>query len=146
MLGNTVRWGRICRNLWDSHVWSMCMMVLWRLLCWIHVGEHSVHARLDYWIWSQNCRNTLLWHECSTAECTKWEAVMAGGNELSENSKPLLGLAFDGTTWWNKGLCTRSRTENGFWQDCERMRICGPNLATCYLAILGWKCRKVWAQ
>ena len=34
-------------------------------------GEHSVHARLDYWIWSQNCRNTLLWHECSTSSCTK---------------------------------------------------------------------------
>ena len=23
------------------YVWSMCMMVLWRLLFWIHVGEHS---------------------------------------------------------------------------------------------------------
>ena len=28
---------------------------------------------------------------------------MAGGDKLSENSNPLLGLAFDGTTWWNEG-------------------------------------------
>ena len=27
---------------------------------------------------------------------------MAGGDELRENSNPLLGLAFDGTTWWNE--------------------------------------------
>ena len=62
---------------------------------------YSVHARLDNWIWSQNYRNTLLWHECSTSECTKWDAVMAGGDELGKNSNPLLGLAFDATTWWN---------------------------------------------
>ena len=80
------------------YVWSMCMMVLWRLLCWIHMGEHSVHARSDYWIWSQNCRNTLLWHEQSTSECTKWDTVMVGGDELSENSNPLLALVFDDTT------------------------------------------------
>ena len=43
---------KTCETL---YIWSMCMMVLWRLLCLIHVGEHSVHARLDYWIWSQNC-------------------------------------------------------------------------------------------
>ena len=116
------------------YVWSMCMMVLWRLLCWIHVGEHSVHARLDYWIWSQNCRNTLLWHECSTSECTKWETVMDRADELSENSNPQLGLAFDSTIWWNKDLCTQSRTENGCLEDCARMRTLGLNLATCYLA------------
>ena len=27
---------------------------------------------------------------------------MAGGDELRENSNPLLGLAFDGTTWRNE--------------------------------------------
>ena len=27
---------------------------------------------------------------------------MAGGDELRENSNPLLGLTFDGTTWWNE--------------------------------------------
>ena len=113
---STVRGGgglqvKTCETL---YVWSMCMMVLWKLLCWIHVDEHSVHARLDYWIWPQNCRTALLWYECSTmSECTKWDSVMAGGGKLSEISNPLLGLAFDGTTWWNKDLCTWSRTENG---------------------------------
>ena len=92
---------KTCETL---YVWSMCMMVLWRLLCWIHVGEHSVHAR--------NCRNTRLWHECSASECTKWDAVMAGGDELTENSNPLIGLEFDGTTCWSEDLCTLSRTEN----------------------------------
>ena len=80
-------------------IWSLCMMVLWRLLCWIHVGEYSVHARLDYWIWLQNRRNTLLWQECSTSQCTKWDAIMAGGDELRESlNLLLLGLAFDDTT------------------------------------------------
>ena len=65
---------------------------------------HSVHAR--------NCRNTRLWHECSTSECTKWDAAMAGGDELTENSNPLIGLEFDGTTCWSEDLCTLSRTEN----------------------------------
>ena len=27
---------------------------------------------------------------------------MAGGDELRENSNPLLGLTFDGTTLWNE--------------------------------------------
>ena len=27
---------------------------------------------------------------------------MAGGDEPRENSNPLLGLTFDGTTWWNE--------------------------------------------
>ena len=27
------------------------------------VGRYLVHARLDYWIMSQNCRNKFLWHE-----------------------------------------------------------------------------------
>ena len=89
------------------YVWSMCMMVLWRLLCWIHVDEHSVHARLDYWIWSQNCRNTLLWHECSTSESTKWDAVMADTDELSENSNPLLRYWYFKVAWSNG--CEASR-------------------------------------
>ena len=38
---------------------------------------------------------------------------MAGRDELSENPDQLLGLAFDGTTYWNEDLCNRSRTENG---------------------------------
>ena len=92
-----VKWGEAPLQ-WEGHVktrqtlyvWSMCMMVLPRLLCLIHVGEHSVHARLNYWIWSQKCKNTLLWHECSTSECTKWDDAMAGGDELSENSNQLL--------------------------------------------------------
>ena len=31
--------------------------------CGIHVGKYLVHARLDYWILSQDCRNTLPWHK-----------------------------------------------------------------------------------
>ena len=27
-----------------------------------HVGEYLVHAGLDFWILSQNCRNALPWH------------------------------------------------------------------------------------
>ena len=38
---------------------------------------------------------------------------MADGDELSEISNPLPGLVFDGATWWNEDLCTRSSTENG---------------------------------
>ena len=33
--------------------------------------------------------------------------------DLTGNTNPLQGLKFDGTTWSNKELCTRSRTENG---------------------------------
>ena len=29
----------------------------------IHVGKYLVHARLDYWVLSQDCRNTLPWHK-----------------------------------------------------------------------------------
>ena len=32
---------------------------------------------------------------------------MAGRDKLSDNSSPLLGLPFDGTTWWNGDLCTQ---------------------------------------
>ena len=85
--------------------------------CWIHVGEYWVHARLDYWTWSQNCRNALLWHKSSTSECTNWDAVMAGGDKLSENLKPLLGLPFDGTTWWNKDLCTQKCMLARLWKN-----------------------------
>ena len=53
------------------YVSSVCMIILWRLLCSIHAGEHLVHASLDYWIWSQNCRKTVPYHESSTNECTK---------------------------------------------------------------------------
>ena len=69
-------------------------------------------------------------HDYSTSECTKWEAVLAGGNELSGNLNPLIGLAVDGVTQWNEDLCTWSRTKHGCQQDCERMRILGPTLAT----------------
>ena len=73
-----------------------CMMLVWKLLCWIHVGEYLMPARLDYWVWSQNCRNTLPWYECSTNESIKSGAVIAGRDELSENSNPLLGWTFKG--------------------------------------------------
>ena len=122
-VGKHRKMGRDMKNPVRLSVSLMCKMVLWRLLYWIYVDEHSGHARLDYWIWSQNCRNTILWHEWSTSQCTKWDAVAAGGNELNEYSNPLLGLAFDGITWWNDDLCTGIRNEN--------VRILGPNLATC---------------
>ena len=31
--------------------------------CGIHVSTYLVHARLDCWILSQDCRNTYLWHD-----------------------------------------------------------------------------------
>ena len=31
--------------------------------CGIRVGRSLVHARLDYWIMSQDCRNAFPWHE-----------------------------------------------------------------------------------
>ena len=31
--------------------------------CGIHVGRYLVHARLDNWIMSQDCRNTFPWHK-----------------------------------------------------------------------------------
>ena len=76
MLCKAVRGGG--RGAWKTckalYTWSMWMMILWRrVLCWINVCEHSMHARLEYWIWSQNCRNTLLWYECSTSESTLWK-------------------------------------------------------------------------
>ena len=36
-----------------------------------------------------------------------------GGDEVSENSKPLKELTFEGPTWRNEDLCTQSRAENG---------------------------------
>ena len=107
MRGNAVRGEETCKN----HVRLYVEQPYGK--CWIHVSEYSVNARLDCWIWSQNCRNTLPWHKCSTSECTKWDAVMAGRDELSENPNLLLGLAYDGTIMWNEDFCTRSRTENG---------------------------------
>ena len=50
---------------------------------------------------------------CSTSECTKWDAVVAGGDKVCENSNPLQGLTFDSLTWWNEDLCTQSKTKNG---------------------------------
>ena len=49
------------RDMWDSrktpHEW-WCYQN-----CGMHVGNFLVHARLDYWILSQECRNTLPWHK-----------------------------------------------------------------------------------
>ena len=38
---------------------------------------------------------------------------MASRDELTENSNLLLGLAFAGTIWLNKDLCSRRTTQNG---------------------------------
>ena len=73
-------------------------------------------------------------YSCSTSECTKRDAVMAGGDELCENSNPLQGLTFDDLPCSNDDLCTRGRTENGSRPDCKRIKVLGPNLATCQLA------------
>ena len=68
MQGNVVKVGGTCKNLLDS----LCMINVQNgRMEYMWVGEHSVHARLDSWIWSENCGNTLLWHEGSTSECTK---------------------------------------------------------------------------
>ena len=91
-------------SMYDQCVWTT------KPDCYVEHMWVNIRHMLD---WSQNCRNALVSHECSTSDCTKWDADMAGGDKLSENSNPLLSLAFDGTTRWNKDLCTQSRTENG---------------------------------
>ena len=47
---------------------------------------------------------------------------------------PLQGLTFDGTTWCNKDLYTRSKTENACLPDCKKLKMLYPNLAMCQLA------------
>ena len=59
---------------------------------------------------------------------------MAGRDELCENSNPLQGLTFDGTTWGNEDLYTQSITENKRWPDCKKIRMLDPNLTTCQVA------------
>ena len=57
---------------------------------------------------------TSLAHSSSDSEeCTKWETVVAGRDELCGNSNPLQGSTFAGTTWWNEDFYTHNETENG---------------------------------
>ena len=69
------------------------------------------------WILSQNCRNTLPLHtvyQLVSSAKNKKLFVVAGGDEMYENSNLLQGLTFDCTMWLNKDLCSaRSRTKNG---------------------------------
>ena len=67
---------------------------------------------------------------CSTSGYTRWDAVVADGDDVCKNLNPLQGLTLEGPKWWNKDLCTQNRTENGCSQDCERMKILGLMLAT----------------
>ena len=59
---------------------------------------------------------------------------MTGRVKLCGNLNPLQSLTFDGTTWWNEDLSTRSRTENGCYPECKGIKMLGPDLATCQLA------------
>ena len=113
MWRNTVKRGGTCKNLWDF----LCMINVYDSPsygdCYVEYMWVNIRCMLDWIIGFGHKILVIWWHECSTSQCTKWDAVMAGRDELSENSSLLLGLAFDSTTWWNKDLCTRSRTENG---------------------------------
>ena len=56
--------------MWGNTIWGggsfknpIRLLVWWSSgNCWIHVNKYFVHARLDYYILSQSCRNALLWH------------------------------------------------------------------------------------
>ena len=37
-------------------------------------------------------------HFLGISECMKWDAIMTGEDKLCENTKPLQGVTFDGTT------------------------------------------------
>ena len=50
---------------------------------------------------------------CSISVYTKWDALVADGDEVCSNSKPLQDLTLEDPTWWNEDLYTQSRTENG---------------------------------
>ena len=53
--------------------------------CGIHVGRFVVHARLDYWLMSQDCRGTFLCHKLL--------------NWRGKNQNPLQGFTLEGLTW-----------------------------------------------
>ena len=54
--------------------------------------EYLVHATLDCWI----SRNTLPWYIVAQLVGAQNETLMAGGDELRENTNPLQGLTFEG--------------------------------------------------
>ena len=109
MWGKTVRGEGTCKNPWDS----ICMINVYdgpmETAMWV-----NIRCLLD-WIlkFGQKTAEIHFFGMCSTSECTKWDAVMADGDELSENANPMLDLEFHTTAWWNEDLCTWSRTENG---------------------------------
>ena len=74
---------------------------IWYILDWINGVCHTT-ADIQF-----------LGTSWSTSECTRLDAVVTGGDEVSENSKPLKELTFEGPTWRNEDLCTQSRAENG---------------------------------
>ena len=57
--------------------------------------EYLVHATLDCWI----SRNTLPWYIVAQLVGAQNETLMAGRDELRENTNPLQGLTFEGITW-----------------------------------------------
>ena len=87
--GNTVRGGGTCENpvrlsMYGGHMETVEYM-------WVNIWR-----TLDFVTKLQ--KYTSFAYSCSTSECTKRDAVMAGGNEVCENLNPLDGLTFYGTT------------------------------------------------
>ena len=79
-----------------------------------------------HWI-KRLCHKTAEMHfagmSFSTSGYTEWSAVVAESDEICENLNPLQGLTVEVSAWWNEDLCTQSRTENGYWRDCEIIKI-----------------------
>ena len=124
MWGNTVRGRRVCEihvrlpmNDGAMETVEYIWVDIWCTLDWI-IGLCRMTAEIHF-----------IGKSCSTSEYTKWDAAVADGNEVCENSNPLQGLKLEDLTWWNEDLCTQSRTENGFLWDCERMKILSLMLA-----------------
>ena len=108
MWGNAVRGGEPCENLVGLFMYHSPMenveyiwVNIWCMLDWIVGFCHKTEEIHFKYNWS------------TSEECTRWDAVLADGDELCENSNPLQGLTFDGTTYWKKDLYTWSRTVIG---------------------------------
>ena len=105
MWGNVISQGGLWKSCGTLHMWWSYRNF------WIHLV--NIWWILD-WILSQNCRNTLPLHTVDqlVSSAKKQVAVVAGGDEMCENSNLLHGLTFDSTMWWSKDLCAWRRTEN----------------------------------
>ena len=94
MRGNVVRDEGICKNLVRISMYDYPMetaeYVCVNICCmldWI-IGFCHKTAEIHFLVIS-----------CFNSECAKWDSVITGRDEVSENSNVLQGSTFDGTVW-----------------------------------------------